>query len=112
MPVRRITRIVSVLGGIAAIIWAMRERFVSVAISREPTPPAFRVPEPATPIETAGSDLTAIDGIGPVYAARLTEAGYRTIPELAGADAGDVARAAQVSETRARTWIEAAVTAG
>ena len=102
---RRITRILGVIGGIGAIVWAMRDRFVSVAIPREPTPPTFRLPEPAVP---SGSNLTEIDGIDPVFAQRLAAAGYRTIADLAAAQPSAVAEAAQVSEARARRWIEAA----
>jgi predicted flap endonuclease-1-like 5' DNA nuclease len=43
--------------------------------------------EPLVGVQTSPSeDLTLIDGIGPVYAARLREHGIRTFERLAGAD--------------------------
>lgn len=91
------------------MLWAMRDRLVSVAIPREPQPPAFRVPEPtpAPPPPPDGS-ITDIVGIGPVYATRLTTAGIGTLADLAQADADRVADAAKVPRSRAEAWIEAA----
>lgn len=97
------------------MLWAMRERLVSVAIPREPKPPAFRVPDRTpttsaptpTPIPTQ-VDVTEISGIGPVYATRLGAAGINTVSELARADAGAVAGAAQVPRSRAEAWIASA----
>jgi predicted flap endonuclease-1-like 5' DNA nuclease len=107
--VKRLARIVGLLGGLGAVLWAMRDRLVSVAIPREPQPPAFRVPEP-TPAPPPPSDgsITDISGIGPVYANRLTTAGIGTLADLAQADAGTVAEAAKVPLSRAEAWIEAA----
>lgn len=89
------------------MVWAMRDRLVSVAIPREPQPPAFRVPEPtpAPPPPPDGS-ITDISGIGPVYATRLTTAGIGTLADLARAEAGEVAEAAKVPLSRAEAWIE------
>ncbi|MCI0424448.1 MAG: helix-hairpin-helix domain-containing protein [Actinobacteria bacterium] len=98
----RILKVIGVVGGIAAVIWAMRDRFISVATSREPEPPAFRTPTPSSPpVET-------IEGIGPVFAKRLSEAGIDNLGRLAGASPDLVAEAAGVSGARARAWIEQA----
>ncbi len=90
----------------------MRERFVSVAIPREPAPPAFRVPEkkPVSDSETmdAMPSITDVSGIGPVYATRLGEIGVNTPSELAKAEAETIADAAQVPLSRAEGWISAA----
>ncbi|HEU4895152.1 MAG TPA: helix-hairpin-helix domain-containing protein [Acidimicrobiia bacterium] len=99
---KRIAKIIGFVGGAAAVIWAMRDRFISVATSREPEPPSFRPgPPPAAPVED-------IDGIGPVFAERLSQAGLGTIPALADASPDNVAEAAGVSAARARTWIDLA----
>ena len=123
---RRIARIFGLLGGIGAVIWAMRDRFVSVAISREPEPPAFRAvnpnggrpqtppPAPKQAPHTASdateeeSELTEVNGIGPVYANRLNEAGIRSLGDLSSSRAEQVAEAAEVPLSRAIGWIEAA----
>ena len=54
-----------------------------------------------------GTDLrSAIDGIGPTYAERLSEAGIETVEQLSSAAVSTVAEAAGVSEKRAEGWIE------
>lgn len=84
------------------MIWAMRDRFISVATSREPEPPSFRTgPPTAVTVDT-------IDGIGPVFAERLSKEGLATVNALAEANPDRVAEAAGVSAARARTWIDLA----
>ncbi len=102
---KRLAKVVGILGALAAVVWAMRDRFISVAISREPEPPAFRATTPGVPVE-------AIDGIGPVFAKRLTAAGIDTVARLAAASSDAVAEAAGVSSARARSWIEQAAGRG
>lgn len=100
-PMKRVAKIIGFIGGVAALIWAMRDRFISVATSREPEPPRFkRPPGPET--------VATIDGIGPVYEKRLGEAGIDTVESLAEASPDSVAEAAAVSVARARDWIEQA----
>jgi predicted flap endonuclease-1-like 5' DNA nuclease len=98
---KKLAKIIGLLGGVAALVWAMRDRFISVAISREPELPTFRE-------ELAGPPVDAIDGIGPVFAKRLTAAGIDSVSRLAGASPDLVSEAAGVSAARARTWIEQA----
>jgi predicted flap endonuclease-1-like 5' DNA nuclease len=98
---KRVAKIIGFVGGAIAVIWAMRDRFISVATSREPEPPAFRsAPPPAL--------VDSIDGIGPVFAERLTGAGLGTVTALAQGSPDLVAEAAGVSAARARTWIDLA----
>jgi predicted flap endonuclease-1-like 5' DNA nuclease len=101
---KRLAKVVGIVGGAAALIWAMRDRFISVAASREPEPPVFRAtlpPAQPNPIET-------VDGIGPVLASRLKSAGIDDVAKLAQATPDTVAEAAGVSGARARAWIEQA----
>ena len=100
---RKLLKLLGIVGGIAALAWAMRDRFVSVAISREPEPPTFR--------ETARVIHPPVDvlaGIGKVYADRLSRAGIGDMGALAAATPDSVAEAAGVSSARARDWIDQA----
>jgi predicted flap endonuclease-1-like 5' DNA nuclease len=99
--VKRLTKVVGFVGAAIALIWAMRDRFISVTTSREPEPPAFRTTSPAKSVDS-------IEGIGPVFAKRLTQAGLGDVAQLAVANPDRVAEAASVSAARARTWIELA----
>jgi polyhydroxyalkanoate synthase len=77
----------------------MRDRFISVAVSREPEPPAFRTAPPRR-------ELEEITGIGPTYARRLRDGGFKVASDLLNASAKDIAGVAGVSETRAGDWIK------
>jgi polyhydroxyalkanoate synthase len=99
---KKVAKIVGIVGGAIAVVWAMRDRFISVATSREPQPPTFRAP----PAEAVPVDQ--IDGIGPVFAQRLAQAGLGDVSSLASASPDRVAEAAGVSAARARTWIDLA----
>lgn len=107
---KRLARVVGILGGIGAVIWAMRERFISIAAPREPQPPTFRVvtepSEPPRPSEP--DDLTEVTGIGPVFNRKLMEGGISTFSALAGASVERVTELTGVAESRARDWIEQA----
>lgn len=59
-------------------------------------------------VEAADESLQAIDGLGSTYAGRLREAGVDSIAALADANAALVADVADVSETQAEKWIDAA----
>lgn len=98
---KNIAKVIGFIGGAAAVVWAMRDRFISVAPSREPEPPTFRAGG-GTPT------VDSIDGIGPVFAKRLTEAGLGDLGKLASASPDRVAEAAGVSVARANKWIDLA----
>jgi polyhydroxyalkanoate synthase len=100
---KKMAKFIGIIGGAAAVIWAMRDRFVTVATSREPDSPQFRAVRTG-----AKPDVSAIDGIGPVFANRLEAAGLRTVSDLAEASPDRVAEAAGVSANRARSWIDQA----
>jgi len=100
---RKLLKVVGIIGAIAAVAWAMRDRFVSVAISREPEPPTFR--ETARVVHPP---VEVLSGIGKVYADRLAKAGIGDVGALAAASPDSVAEAAQVSSARAKDWIDRA----
>ena len=104
LVMKRLAKIVGIVAGAAALVWAMRDRFISVATSREPEPPTFRTAAPSSP----PADIDVIDGIGPVFAVRLKTAGIDNAAKLAAASPDRVAEAASVSAARARSWIEQA----
>ena len=62
--------------------------------------------------EPSGSDepVDNINGIGPTYAERLEAAGIETVGDLAAADPGTVAEAAEAADSRATDWVEQART--
>ena len=108
MKAGKIARVIGLAGGIGAIAWAMRERFVTLALTREPEPPTFTLPP--EPVATAPTiepdDLTRIPGIGPVFARRLMEAGIATFAQLAAAEPGTVAEVTNVPTPRVEGWIQ------
>jgi hypothetical protein len=42
---KKLLRTIAVIGGLAGLAWAMRERLISIPTARESEPPEFRVPE-------------------------------------------------------------------
>ena len=105
---KKTLRFIGVLAGLGTVIWVMRDRFISLALPREPQPPAFRVAPHAPPAEPGSSqkdDLTIIKGIGPVYAARLEDAGIISLAGLAAAEAEAVATTIDVAAGRVSDWI-------
>ena len=105
---KRIAKIVGVVAGAVAVIWAMRDRFISVATSREPEPPSFR----SATTNSSSAPVDSIEGIGPIFAQRLTNAGIADVETLATSSPDRVAEAASVSAARARSWIELASNQG
>ena len=95
---RRLFRLIWWIGVFAAIAWLLRDRLVPAPEEAATEPPRYRVtPPPAPPAEpapaaAADDDLEAIKGVGPVYAARLADAGITSFAVLAAADAADLAQ--------------------
>ena len=108
MPtVNKIGRVLGFVGGALAILWAMRDRLVSIAAPQDPEPPRFRV-VPPSPTPPAEDDLTAISGIGPVFAGRLRDAGITSFADISAAGASRLADITGASESRAADWVTAA----
>ena len=114
---RRITKFGSVLIGIGAgavaVVWLIKDRVLGPeAGSAGPSEaPAFRVaPSDRPPQPTPGADdLSEVKGIGPVYQARLEQAGITTFAALVAAEPQGIADAAGVTEGRAADWVSQAV---
>jgi predicted flap endonuclease-1-like 5' DNA nuclease len=117
--VKRLTRLGGMLVGagaaVVAVFWLLKDRITGPPQIPIDEPPPFRV-SPTPVSESAGvpDDLSEVNGIGPVYRARLAEAGIDSFAALAAADPALVAEAADTSESRAADWIEqaAALAAG
>lgn len=107
LDVNKIGKVIGFVGGALAILWAMRDRLVSIAAPQDPEPPRFRVvpPPQAAPTE---DDLTTISGIGPVFAGRLRDAGITTFADLTATGPGRLAEITGASESRATDWVAAA----
>ncbi|MGH8945263.1 MAG: helix-hairpin-helix domain-containing protein [Acidimicrobiia bacterium] len=100
---RKVLKLLGIIGGIAALAWAMRDRLISVATSREPELPSLR--DTARVIHPP---VDVLSGIGKVYADRLAKAGIGDVGALAAATPDSVAEAAGISSARARDWIDQA----
>lgn len=106
---KRVSRIIGFIGGAAAVVWAMRDRLVSIAAPSEPEPPRFRVVKPPTSTDLSivndiTDDLTMVSGIGPVFAARLRAAGLDSFEKLSNSDDDTIATIVGVTESRVYGW--------
>jgi predicted flap endonuclease-1-like 5' DNA nuclease len=96
---KRLFRLTGLLAGLGAALWLMRDRLISLALPREPEPPAFRM-APSEP-----DDLTEIKGIGTVFAGRLEGMGITTFRDLVAANPETVARHIDTQPTRVQEWV-------
>lgn len=108
---KRFARALGILGGIGALVWTIRDRIMSIVSPAEPEPPSFRVvTPPSSPAgEASGgaaNELLEVDGIGPVFASKLIEAGITTLPELVAAGAERVAAIVELPASRVQGWID------
>ena len=101
--IAKLLRLAAAAALLTAIVWLTREHLLPTPhVSHEP-PPHYRSTPP--PPETDPDDLTAIKGIGPVYADRLHREGVTTFRALAATEAGDIAAALNVSSEMTSDWI-------
>jgi predicted flap endonuclease-1-like 5' DNA nuclease len=102
----RLFRGLTTLGGVGLLLWLMRDRMVNLPMRRTDRLPEFRSAPPEH--QRPRPEITAIDGIGPVYAERLAAAGITSVEALAGEDAAKLAAAAGIRPGLAADWIEQA----
>ena len=113
-PFKTFLRIAGVVVGLGAAAWALRDRLLPPPAIPESPPPRFRTTPPAEPSSTASDDLTdvkgltAIKGIGPARAERLSAAGYPSVASLISAGPEAVGEAAGVSTETAAKWLSSA----
>jgi len=106
-PLKNVLRIGGVIVGLGAAVWALRDKLLPAPEVPEGPPPRFRT---GGTVATGPNDLTAVKGIGPVYAERLAAAGVTSFSGLASADVAAITDAAGVSESTAAAWMEQAAT--
>ncbi|MGI9529732.1 MAG: helix-hairpin-helix domain-containing protein [Acidimicrobiia bacterium] len=113
-------RFAGVVIGLGVAAWALKDKLLPAPEIHDEAPPRFRevdashaknnTVEAAPADVNADDDLTSINGIGPVTAGKLSEAGILTFAALAATDAAVVSDIAGTSEGAATKWIEAAST--
>lgn len=111
-------RLAGVVIGLGVAAWALKDKLLPAPEIHDEAPPRFRevdashakddVVEDAPTEVDADDDLTSINGIGPVTAGKLAEAGILTFAALAASDADAVGDIAGTSQGAAAKWIEAA----
>ena len=101
--IAKILKLATAAALLAAIVWLTREHLLPTPhVSHEP-PPHYRSTPP--PPEPADDNLTAIKGIGPVYADRLRNVGFTTFRALAESNADQLAADIGVSPELTEDWI-------
>lgn len=110
----RFVLLLAALAAVAVIASRLRSRADTAPAAGLPGVDRHRSAAPGPAEEKAASDepndLTRVRGIGPVYRARLNEAGITTFAELADAGPAAVIEAAGVTSERAADWIAQAGT--
>jgi len=89
----------TVVGGIVAVAWIVKDR-----LTGRPAPTPVRASEPVA----ADDDLSEINGIGPVYKAKLAESGINSFAGLAEADATELSAKIEAPVSRIQAWIDTA----
>jgi predicted flap endonuclease-1-like 5' DNA nuclease len=103
---KKLLRIIVTVAVLVAIVWLTRERMLPAPQVADESLPRYRSTPP--PPQQEPDDLTEIKGIGPVFAARLEEAGIRSFRGLSEVDAVTVATAVGTSEANVARWISGA----
>jgi len=112
---RRITKlggyVIGIGAGAAAVVWLVKDRLLGP--ETDPVRPedasASRVaPGKPAPPSVSDDDLSKVKGIGPVYRARLEQAGFTTFSPLALATTAEIGSAAEIPTDKAADWIRQA----
>ncbi len=111
---KKFFKLVTLVAFVAGITWVLRDQLLPGPEAPTSHPPAFRHPPPtaekstATAVAPSGDDMTEVNGIGPVYAKKLSELGIDSFAALAAADAADVAARSDIARDRVADWINKA----
>ena len=101
--IAKIFKLATAAALLTTIVWLTREHLLPTPhVSHEP-PPHYRSTPPLP--ETDPDDLTAIKGIGPVYADKLHHIGFTTFRALAEARPENVATELSLSSDMVSDWI-------
>ena len=109
---KRLLKFFAFLGGLGAIGWLIRNRFVGMTMNREPETPK-PAPEPVAD-SPSESDLARIPDLPPAAAELLHTAGVEGVAQLAVADTAELATRTGLDEGMVASWKEeaAALAAG
>lgn len=105
--IKRLLKLAVFTVALGAVLWVLRENLLPMPQVPQEPPPHFRSSPPPPPAERP-DDLQAVKGIGPVYAAALTDLHITSFAQLAAADPSRIAAALDVSTARVDEWIEQA----
>lgn len=118
---KKLFKLVSLAALVAGVTWILRDQLLPGPQQPTAHPPPFRNPPPpseaqeeaasTTPSEEGfklQDDLTAVNGIGPVYAKKLSAAGIKSFGDLANADPKDLANRTDLAQDRVADWIRKA----
>jgi len=107
---KNLVRVVGVVVGLGAAVWALRDRLLPAPEVHSEPPPRFRTVGARSngPNASGTDDLTAIKGIGPVTAARLADNDITSFATITTMSPQSLADAAGTSSAAATTWIESA----
>ena len=103
--------VIGIGAGAAAVVWLVKDRLLGpeTVPARPEDASASRVaPGPPSPPSVSDDDLSEVKGIGPVYRARLEQAGFTTFSALALATTAEIAAAAEIPTDKAADWIRQA----
>ncbi len=100
---KRILRLIGLVAAIVVVVWLTREHLLPTPRVPKDSPPHYRSTPPPPPHDP--DDLTAIKGIGPVYAARLEDIGIRSFRGLAETDADTIADSIGTTADAVHDWI-------
>jgi predicted flap endonuclease-1-like 5' DNA nuclease len=100
--IKKLLRLAGVVSLLVTILWLTREHLLPTPRVADDPKPHYRSTPPPPPDP---DDLTVIKGIGPVYAARLNEAGVQTYRGLSEIDAGTIADSVGTTPEAVANWI-------
>ncbi|NND04025.1 MAG: helix-hairpin-helix domain-containing protein [Acidimicrobiia bacterium] len=118
---KKLFKLATLAALVGGITWVLRDQLLPGPQQPTAHPPPFRNPPP--PADDPGTangteradegfalqdDLTAVNGIGPVYANRLNAAGIKSFADLAKATAEDLANRTDLPRDRVDDWIRKA----
>lgn len=99
-----------VVAGVFAVLWLIKDRLggPAPAPAEGPQEPSSHLEVAPPPTRREPDDLSELKGIGPVYQARLTDAGIIRFEDLAAAEATVVAERIEAPVSRVQGWIDEA----
>ena len=102
---KKLLRLSGAISLLVTIVWLTREHLLPTPRVADDPKPHYRSTPPPPPDP---DDLTAIKGIGPVFADRLNDAGIQTFRGLSEIDAATIAESIGTTPEAVSGWISQA----